>query len=138
MLSIFWSEHRCARNRGSRQYINAAFYRSDEQKVEIEESLAEHLGKSSLRRDRVETKIIPVGTFTYAEDYHQNYYLTQNRQLRKFLVETYPTGKEFADSHVATRLNAFLFSGFKRIENREQFQDELKGYGLPEGLTPAL
>ena len=104
----------------------------------MEESLAQHLDKSSLRRDRVETKIIPVGTFTYAEDYHQNYYLTQNRKLRKFLTETYPTGKEFADSHVATRLNAFLFSGFKRIENREQFLEELEGYGLPENVVADL
>jgi len=135
LLRIFWAEHRCNQNRGSRQYINAVFYRSDEQLEEVEESLAEHLEKSSLHRDRVETGIIPVRTFTYAEDYHQNYYLTQQRDLREFLTETYPTGKELADSHVATRLNAFLFNGFKRIENQDQFLEELNDYGLPEEIS---
>lgn len=82
--------------------------------------------------------IAPVGAFTYAENYHQNYYLTQRRDLRKFLEETYPTEKELADSHVATRLNAFLFAGFKRIENRGRFLEELKEFGLPERLEALL
>ncbi len=128
LLHIFWSEHDCRRNRGSRQYINAVFYRSEEQLAIIEENLP-------IPREKIETVIAPAGPFTYAEDYHQNYYLTQRRDIREFLEETYPTGKELADSHVATRLNAFLFAGFKRIENRERFLEEVGGYGLPEHLA---
>ena len=127
MLEIFWKEHDCRRNRGSRQYINAVFYRSEEQLAEVEESLP-------IPRDQIETVIAPVGIFTYAEDYHQNYYLTQRRDIRQFLEDTYPTEREFADSHVATRLNAFLFAGFERVENRERFFRELGDYGLPTSI----
>jgi hypothetical protein len=80
----------------------------------------------------VETGILPVGTFTYAEAYHQKYALTSHHQLRAFLSDTYPRGKELADSTVATRLNAWLGSGLAR--NPMVLEREIESYGLPESL----
>lgn len=80
----------------------------------------------------METEIIPVKEFTYAEGYHQKYYLTQFRELRSFLEANYPDTKSLADSTVAGRLNAALFSGFGKP--RRLIEAEIDGYDLPDDL----
>jgi peptide-methionine (S)-S-oxide reductase len=80
--------------------------------------------------------IIPVKVFTYAEAYHQKYYLTRQHDIRDFLSSKYPDGKGLADSAVATRLNAYLGSGMAL--DWEAFRDELASYGLPEPLETRL
>ena len=52
--------------------------------------------------------------------------------MRAFLTETYPSGKELADSAVATRLNAWLGSGLGR--DLEDLKNEIGSYGLPDKL----
>lgn len=84
----------------------------------------------------VGTGILPVGTFTYAETYHQKYYLTRYPEIREFLTAIYPDGKALADSSVATRLNAYLGSGMKKDWNN--FLEELPEFGLSEELGTRL
>ena len=132
LLKRFWDDHYCASNVGMRQYMNAVFYHDDEQKALAEKHRALAAQKLGITVDSVQTALLPVGRFTYAEAYHQKYALTPHRELRAFLSETYPDGKSLADSTVATRLNAYLGSGFER--DRETLEKEIASYGLPDKL----
>ncbi|MCL4155147.1 UNVERIFIED_CONTAM: hypothetical protein GTU68_014603 [Idotea baltica] len=130
MLKHFWDSHDPTRNNASRQYIHALFYRSEAQKVAAEESLIAVAEERNLSGRQIETEIVPVRDFTYAEDYHQKYYLTQYPELRSFLTQIYPDEKSLADSTVAMRLNACLFSGLDK--SRERVEKEINSYGLPD------
>lgn len=132
LLTYFWNGHRCQYSGMGRQYMNAVFYQNDEQKKTAETSRAKQAATLGIKESEVKTKIIPVGQFTYAEGYHQKYYLTRQSDLRAFLEETYQNSKSLADSTVATRLNAYLGSGTSRDWNG--FLKELPDYGLPEKL----
>lgn len=136
LLKIFWSAHRCDQLNTSRQYMNAVFYHDEAQKKVAEKSRAAAAVAQGVEAKGVQTSILPVGRFTYAEDYHQKYYLTRYGDIRDILTKTYRTEKALADSTVATRLNAYLGSGMKR--DWKVFLKELPEYGLPEELEEAL
>jgi methionine-S-sulfoxide reductase len=136
LLKIFWEAHRCDQLNRSRQYMNAVFYHSDEQKKLAEESRAAAAKAQGVKAEEVETSIFPVGPFTYAEAYHQKYYLTRYPGIRGVLTRAYPEAKALADSAVATRLNAYLGSGMNR--DWTLFVKELPEYGLPAELEKAL
>lgn len=136
LLQRFWRAHRCGSTNYSRQYMNAVFYRNDDQKKQAEASLIEEAARLGLSVADVETKIVPMGTFTYAEGYHQKYALTRHREVRQFLNQIYPDAKSFADSTVATRLNAYLSMGLAR--HREALEQALPSYGLPDTIEKAV
>lgn len=136
LLGYFWKAHRCDLNNSSRQYMNAVFYQNDEQKKIAEKSRDAEAKRRGISISSVKTEIIPVRKFTYAEAYHQKYYLTRYSDVRDFLSKTYPDGKSLADSTVATRLNAYLGSGMNR--GWKGFLKELPKYGLPEKLEKQL
>ena len=62
-------------------YISAIFPNSPAQKAAAEKAVAE---ASKVLGTQVVTPIKPFTTFTNAEDYHQNYYLGENRVLTRF------------------------------------------------------
>lgn len=136
LLEIFWAAHRCDQINTSRQYMNAVFYHDEAQKKEAEKSRANAAAEQGVKVDEVQTTIAPVGSFTYAEGYHQKYYLTRFGDVRDALTKTYKSEKELADSTVATRLNAYLGSGMKR--DWAVFIRELPDYGMPDELEKAL
>ncbi len=136
LLEIFWSAHRCDQINTSRQYMNAVFYHDEAQQKAAEKSKANAAAKQGVEVGEVQTTIAPVGKFTYAEGYHQKYYLTRFGEIRDILTKTYKTEKELADSTVATRLNAYLGSGMKL--DWAVFIKELPEYGMPEELEKAL
>ncbi|NIP94986.1 MAG: peptide-methionine (S)-S-oxide reductase, partial [Akkermansiaceae bacterium] len=107
-------------------------YHNEEQKALAEKTRGAAAAKAGIPEEAVQTAILPAGTFTYAEAYHQKYSLTRHRELRTFLTQTYPTAKELADSTVATRLNAWLGSGFDR--DPDALANEIGNYGLPDKL----
>lgn len=136
LLEIFWAAHRCDQVNRSRQYMNAIFYHDESQKKAAEQSRAVIAKERGLEISAVQTGILPLGQFTYAEGYHQKYYLTQFAEVRSALTDVYEDGKSLADSTVATRLNAYLGSGMKK--DWKSFLKELPEYGLPEQLEEAL
>ncbi len=136
LLGLFWKGHRCDQVNRSRQYMNAVFYRDDAQKKIAEASLAKEATRRGIDPAAVQTEIVPMKTFTYAEGYHQKYYLTRHSGVRAFLNETYPDAKSLADSTVATRLNAYLGSGMNR--DWKVFLAELPKYGLPDRMEELL
>ncbi|MGK0188853.1 MAG: peptide-methionine (S)-S-oxide reductase [Verrucomicrobiales bacterium] len=136
LLDLFWNSHRCDRTNGSRQYMNAIFYRDDTQRKLAEESKIRRAAQLKISDAQIETSILPVNVFTYAEGYHQKYYLTRYAQIRDYLNEVYPSAKALGDSTVAARLNAYLGSGMER--NWPAFLSQLPSFGLPEELETAL
>jgi peptide-methionine (S)-S-oxide reductase len=136
LLEIFWSAHRCDQVNSSRQYMNAVFYHDEAQKKLAEESRAGAAKARGVLVEEVQTSLLPVGVFTYAEEYHQKYYLTRYSEIRELLLKSYPEGKSLADSTVATRLNAYLGTGMKK--DWKVFLKELPRYGLPKDLEEAL
>lgn len=132
LLAYFWNGHSCSSVNSNTQYMNAVFYRNDTQHAIAKKSLSEHITKLRINTANVQTKILPANTFTYAERYHQKYYLRRSGDIRTFLEEQYLDAKSLADSTVATRLNAYLGSGARR--NWSDFRKELPSYGLPENL----
>jgi peptide-methionine (S)-S-oxide reductase len=136
LLDIFWKAHRCDQINTSRQYMNAVFYHNDGQKKLAEKSREKAAKDSGVSVEAVQTSLLPVGTFTYAEEYHQKYYLTRYRDIRNILLKTYPDGKSLADSTVATRMNAYLGTGMKK--DWKMFLEELPKFGFEKELQEAL
>ena len=132
LLERFWSGHYCGSNTTSQQYRNVVFYHNDEQKRAIERTKAAAARKAGIAPEAVKTAVLPAGPFTYAEGYHQKYALRRGSKLREFLMSVYPDAKSLADSTVATRLNAYLGSGFDR--DPKKLEAEIARYGLPEKL----
>lgn len=132
LLDKFWEAHRCGSAGGQGQYMVAVFYHNEEQKKVAEKSRRKAAKREGISMAEVKTPVLPLGVFTYAEGYHQKYYLRKHTDVREFLEKTYPTPKALADSTVATRLNAFLGWGFDR--DVKVLEKEIDGYGLPEGL----
>ncbi|MDN5750447.1 MAG: peptide-methionine (S)-S-oxide reductase MsrA [Pseudonocardia sp.] len=79
LLKVFWEGHdptqgmRQGNDRGS-QYRSAVYYTDDAQR-ELVESTAKSFGDAltSSRFGEITTEIAPLGTFFYAEAYHQQY-----------------------------------------------------------------
>jgi len=136
LLEIFWAAHRCDQINSSRQYMNAVFYHDEAQQKAAEESRAAAAKKRGIEVEEVQTSVIPVGHFTYAEAYHQKYYLTRFSDVRAALTGVYPNGKMLADSTAATRLNAYLGSGMNK--DWKVFLEELPEFDLPDSLETAL
>lgn len=134
MLDYFWDEHRCDRNTSNVQYQNAVFYRDEKQKKEAIESLERRAARLGLQPSQVKTKIAPVKVFTYAEKYHQKYYI--KGEVRDALDELYPDSKALADSTVATRINAYVGIGLEK--DAKEFLAELKEYGLAEEIEDVI
>ena len=79
LLRVFWESHNPTQgmrqgNDVGTQYRSAIYTRSDAQNEEAERSLAAYqLELTTAGHDQITTKIAPLDTFYYAEDYHQQY-----------------------------------------------------------------
>jgi len=79
LLSIFWESHNPTQgmrqgNDVGTQYRSAIYTCSDAQNEVAERSLADYqLQLTAARLEQITTKIAPLDTFYYAEEYHQQY-----------------------------------------------------------------
>lgn len=131
LLEIFWSSHTPAGRSGSRQYMRAVFYQDDRQQMAGEETrsaIARKTGRT------VHTKIVPLRTFTLAENYHQKYLLKQQSQLTAELTRIYPLKQDFIDSTAAARLNGYVGGN----GSPDQLAREIDRLGLSPGGRQAL
>ena len=104
LLEIFWQSHRPDERNWSRQYMNAVFFHDERQKAAAEASKAA-LEKRSGQKAR--TQMLPVRSFTLAEDYHQKYLLKRHGDLKREMSRIYPNHRELVDSTAAARLNGY-------------------------------
>ena len=105
LLDIFWASHEPTRSPGSGQYMNAVFYHDDQQ---LELAMASKTALEQKLGSRVRTAVVPIRSFTMAEDYHQKFTLKTNELLKKELSSLYPLHLDFVNSTAAARLNGYL------------------------------
>ncbi|UCD32748.1 MAG: peptide-methionine (S)-S-oxide reductase, partial [Desulfobacterales bacterium] len=72
LLDIFWKSHRPSGRSWSRQYMKAVFYHDEHQRrmaLASKTAVGQKIGRT------VKTEMVPLLSFTLAEDYHQKYIL---------------------------------------------------------------
>ena len=124
LLNIFWNSHQPTKQSHSRQYKNVVFFHNKKQQLQAMESkidLEQKINKT------VKTGVMPLNSFTMAENYHQKYYL-KNHALKKEIMRIYPLHKDFVDSTAAARLNGYI----GRNGSREQLSREIESLGLSD------
>ncbi len=120
LVKVFWRHHNPTSQAWKRQYWNAIFFQNERQKEIAEASL------EAIRKDvqgTVETKILPIRSFTRAEAYHQKYYLQQRPSLVRRLQQPFSDQKTFFDSTVAARANAFIASEISEQQLRQRLDE---------------
>ncbi len=123
LLEVFWDSHDPTQESYGRQYRNAVFYRSEEQR-----QAAERTSKTiaEAKKRPVFTAIEEAGDFYPAEDYHQKYYLRRTEPLFKDFRSIFPDDDRFAASTAAARINGYLGCNGRK----EDLQRELGQLGL--------
>ena len=131
LLSVFWQSHKPTNRSRSRQYMRAIFYHDENQRQQALESkaaLAQRIGQA------VQTDVLPLRTFTMAENYHQKYLLKQHYGLKAEMTRIYPLHQDFVDSTAVARINGFVGGH----GNRRQFSQDIDRLGLSEAGKAAL
>jgi len=131
LLSIFWESHNPSASSFTRQYMNAVFYDNEEQH---DKALASKADLETRIGKKVKTSIIPLKSFTLAEDYHQKYLLKNQSRLKNEMMQIYPHHQDFIDSTAVTRLNGYA-GGYG---TKEQMSEEVEQFGLSSEGRKAL
>ena len=131
LLEIFFRSHTATRPRTIRQYESAIFYHDAEQKRLAEEAVRR---AEERLREKVTTRLIPYEEFTRAEDYHQKYYLRNQKSIERHFESIYPELVAFTDSTAAARVNGYLGGN----GSPEQFEREADGLGLNRAQIEAI
>jgi len=123
LLDVFWNSHKPTRKSMPGQYMKAVFYRNEQQrkqaiasKVELEDKIG----------SIVRTEIVPIRSFTNAEDYHQKFTLKGHKDFKNEMMRIYPRHQDLVDSTAAARLNGYLGGH----GSRDQLSKELETLGL--------
>ncbi|MFO7965909.1 MAG: peptide-methionine (S)-S-oxide reductase [Desulfobacterales bacterium] len=104
LLDIFWKSHNPNRQHRSPQYRRAVFHHTEEQR---RQALASKTGVENDFGRAVKTEVLPVRSFTTAEDYHQKYLLKSHRVLHSEMANIYPDHMDFIDSTAVAHLNGY-------------------------------
>lgn len=123
LLDIFWQSHQPKRGSWSLQYMNAVFYHDADQQFQAEASKVTLEKKIS---HKVKSKVVPLRSFTMAEEYHQKYLLKRHDELVDDLLRIYPNHRDLVDSTAAARLNGYA-GGYG---NKNQLSREIESLGL--------
>jgi peptide-methionine (S)-S-oxide reductase len=123
LLEIFWNSHQPTSRNGSRQYMNAIFYHDDEQRRSAMDS---KIALEQKNGGTIRTEVLPLRSFTMAEDYHQKYILKQHVILKGEMSRIYPQHRDFVASTAVARLNGYTGGN----GTRDQLSRELETLGL--------
>jgi peptide-methionine (S)-S-oxide reductase len=104
LLDIFWESHRPDQRSGSRQYMNAVFYHNEQQR---QMAMASKTAMAQKIDRTVQSIVVPLRSFTMAEDYHQKYILKRHDELKNEMSRIYPRRRDFVDSTAVARLNGY-------------------------------
>lgn len=113
------------------QYMKAVFYHSEQQR---EQAIASKVALEDKIGSIVRTEIVPIRSFTMAEDYHQKFTLKGHKGLKKEMMRIYPRHQDLVDSTAAARLNGYL-GGYG---SKEQLAREIESLGLSAEAEKAL
>lgn len=123
LLDIFWKIHRPTKRSWSRQYMNAIFYHNEQQHqaaMASKTAMAQKIGRT------VKTEVVPLRSFTMAEDYHQKYILKRHSDLKNKMSRIYPHHQDFVDSTAVARLNGYA----GKHGTKDQLSREIESLGL--------
>ena len=123
LLDIFWKSHRPTGRSWSRQYMNAVFYHNEEQRrlaMASKTAVEQKIGRT------VKTEVVPLRSFTMAEDYHQKYILKRHYELKNEMSRIYPHHRDFVDSTAVARLNGYAGGH----GTKDQLSREIESLGL--------
>jgi len=127
LLQLFWNSHSTALPFINKQYMSAIFYSNEQQE---KEALSSKKGQEKYKF--CFTKILPLESWTNAENYHQKYYLRNEEEILNIL--NFETEVNVRESHIACRLNGY-------VAGKGEFQDferELKEWNLSEEVKTKL
>jgi len=130
LLDILWDSHSYTRQTTRTQYKNAVFFHNETQRQQAaasKKALEQRTGRT------VQTDILPVKSFTPAEDYHQKYLLTHSA-LKSFLDRYQKHGIDIVNSTAAARLNGYAGGN----GTREQLLREIHLLGLDDSEKKGL
>jgi hypothetical protein len=125
LLEEFWSSPNSCERSGIRQYMSVIFYHNEEQH---QAALASRQRESAKRSQGIATPIVPAEAFTVAEDYHQKFYLRQCSPLAREVSARYASARDFMNSTIAMKLNAYLAGH----GTRKMLDSEISSFGLSE------
>ncbi|MBW1891540.1 MAG: peptide-methionine (S)-S-oxide reductase [Deltaproteobacteria bacterium] len=123
LLEIIWESHTPDSRNVSGQYMHAIFYHDDEQRQMAAASKITHAEKTGRS---VTTEVLPLRSFTMAEDYHQKYILKQHADLMQEMLRIYPQHRDLVASTAAARLNGYAGGN----GSHDQLSRELSNLGL--------
>lgn len=131
LLAFFWERHRPGQRAWNRQYMNAVFFHDEKQRQSAlvsKTKIEEMTGRS------VQTQVLPLRSFTMAEEYHQKYLLRRDTDLMRELKRIYPVMTDLVNSTAAARLNGYV-GGYGNIV---QLKRELGLLGISSGSQKSL
>jgi len=105
LLEVFWDSHSPTYRTLSFQYRSAIFYHNEEQKQLALESKRE---REKALGATLYTDIEAAGAFYLAEDYHQKYYLRNQRSLIREFQAIYPDTATLIGSTAVARANGYV------------------------------
>jgi hypothetical protein len=111
--------------------MRAVFYH-DEQQHKL--AMASKAAIEEKNDSTVKTEIVPIRSFTLAEEYHQKFTLKNNKGLKKEIMRIYPRHQDLVDSTAAARLNGYV-GGYG---SRDQLSTEIESLGLSDEAEQAL
>ena len=123
LLDVFWNSHKPTRRSMPGQYMKAVFYHSEQQR---EQAIASKVALEDNIGSIVRTEIVPIRSFTMAEDYHQKFTLKGHKDLKNEMMRIYPRHQDLVDSTAAARLNGYI-GGYG---SRDQLLKEINSLGL--------
>lgn len=122
LLHIFWMGHNPFSRPYSEQYKNAVFFHTKDQE---QQALISRQKLSQKTKKNVQTQIVPLNSFTMAENYHQKN-LLKTHELKKEMLRIYPLQKDLVDSTAVSRINGYI-GGYG---TKEQLVQEIETLGL--------
>ncbi len=131
LLAMFWSGHTPISPSSSSQYASIIHYATDEEKLLAEQSMQ---AQEKVLGRKIYTEIIPLGTFTLAEDYHQKYYLQNQQVLMDEFRMIYPDMADFINATSAARANGYV----GRYGSLDSLQAEIGSLGLSDTAQEEL
>ena len=104
LLDKFFEWHNPFRKPYARQYMSAVLFHSDAQRETWEKVVA---AREDAKR-KVRTEVQDYRPMTWAEDYHQKYYLRRNKEVARELKGRFPSLEQFVNSTAVAKANAIL------------------------------